>query len=387
MNKQIKPYLLGLLGIIAVGTVIFLFTVIRPLTVDVARPVESVAIQVFGLGTVEARITSSIGFEVGAALVELKADQGDRVKAGDIIARLHSAEQEALVAKSQAGIINAEAAVKRAISAVDKTRAVLAQRQQKNERKQALLSNKAVSIEAAEEAQMEAEVAVAELAVAISDVEVAKAVLEDARAQHEYEQVLLDHHVLKAPYDAIVVARHKELGSVLNPGEPLFTVVAPETVWALAYVDEARAGGVRVGQAATVRLRSLPRQMFQGHVTRIDIESDRVSEERKVYISCDQCPVSFHLGEQAEIFITTEVLKMALLVPETVVENFDGVHGTIWTVEDGELRRREVTFGQRTLDSRLEIVSELPDGVRIISTLPSGLREGRTAKVSKGAAP
>src|SRR3546814_1241233 len=38
-------------------------------------------------------------------------------------------------------------------------------------------------------------------------------------------------------------------------------------------------------QPADVRLRSLPQQVFNGHVTRIDIESDRVSEERRVYIS------------------------------------------------------------------------------------------------------
>ena len=387
MSKRIKRILLGLLGVGAVGMVIVLYTFVRPLTVNVAQPAENVSIQVFGLGTVEARITSSIGFEVGAALVELKADHGDRVRQGEVIARLHSTEQEALVAKSQAGIINAEAAVKRAVAALDKARAVLAQRKQRNDRKQALLSKKTVSIEVAEEAQMEADVAAAELAVAISDKEVAEAALEDARSQYDYERVLLDHHALKAPYDAIVVARHKELGSVLTPGEPLFTLVAPETVWALAYVDEARAGGIRVGQAAEVRLRSQPRQLLRGHVTRIGIESDRVSEERKVYIACDGCPESFHLGEQAEVFITTAVLDNALLVPEMAVAGFDEIHGTVWVDEDGRLRQREVTFGQRTLDSRLEIVGGLPEGARVVSTLPSGMREGRKAKVAEGVAP
>ncbi len=223
--------------------------------------------------------------------------------------------------------------------------------------------------------------------MAISNIEVAKAALEDARAQYELERVLLDQHILKAPYDAIVVKRHKELGSVLSPGEPLFTLVATETVWALAYVDEARAGGIRLDQTAKVRLRSLPRQMFKGHVTRIDIESDRVSEERRVYIACDQCPESFHLGEQAEVFITTAVLDKALLVPETVVAGFDGTHGTVWTVENGKLRRSKVTFGHRTLDSRLEIVEGLPKGAHVVSALRPGLREGRAAKIVEAAAP
>ena len=387
MKKHVIRYLLLLLGLGAAGAAVFLFVFMRPLPVEVARPAEGVPVQVFGLGTVEARILSKIGFEVGAALVELNADQGERVRQGDVLARLHNGEQQARVAKAKAGVVNAEAAVKMAEAAVDKARAVLAQKKLTNERKQALVARQTVSIEAAEEAQMEEDVAAAELAVAISDVEVAKAALENAKAQYQLETVLLDHHVLKAPYDAIVVERHKELGSVLAPGEALFTLVAPETVWALAYVDEARAGRIQMGQPAEVRLRSLPRQMFQGHVTRIAIESDRVSEERRVYIACDQCPEKFHLGEQAEVFITTAMLDKVLLVPETAVESFDGTKGVVWTVEDGELRRREVTFGNRTLDSRLEITGDLPDGAQVVTALRPGLREGRTAKVAEGAAP
>lgn len=284
-------------------------------------------------------------------------------------------------------MINAEAAVKMAEAAVGKARVVLAQKKQTNKRKRALATRHTVSVETAEAAQMEEGVAAAELAVAISNVDVAKAAIEDARAQLEVEKVLLNHHVLRAPYDAIVVQRHKELGSVLSPGEALFTLVAPETVWALAYVDEARAGNLRVGQPAEVRLRSLPRQMFEGHVTRIGIESDRVSEERRVYIACDRCPESFHLGEQVEVFITTGVLNKALLVPETAVENFSGTDGTVWTVEDGELRRREVALGQRTLDSRLEITGGLPEGARVVNVLRPGLREGRSAKVLEETSP
>lgn len=387
MKKRVVRGLLALLGLGAVGAAVFLFVFMRPLPVEVARPAEDVPIQVFGLGTVEARILSKVGFEVGAALVELNADHGDRVTQGDVLARLRSAEQEARVAKARAGVINAEAAIKTTEAAVGKARAVLAQKKRANKRKQALLARRTVSIETAEEAQTEEDVASADLTVTISNIEVAKAALEDAKAQYELERVLLDQHFLKAPYDAIVVKRHKELGSVLSPGEPLFTLVAAETVWALAYVDEARSGGIRLGQLAEVRLRSLPRQTFKGHVTRIDIESDRVSEERRVYIACDQCPETFHLGEQAEVLITTAVLDKALLVPETAVEGFDGTHGTVWTVEDGDLHRRKATFGHRTLDSRLEIVEGLAGDAYVVSSLRPGLREDRAATVVEGAAP
>ncbi|RLQ20499.1 efflux RND transporter periplasmic adaptor subunit [Seongchinamella sediminis] len=387
MNRRVRNVLLALAGVCLAATVVAVLLFVRPLTVEVVQPAANIPVQVFGLGTVEARISSSIGFEVGAGLVELHADHGDRLQQGEIIARLQSAEQQARVAKSQAGIINAEAAVKRAQAAVDKAIAVLTQKEQRNKRKQALLANNTVAAEVAEEAQMEAAVAAAELAVARSDREVAQAALADARSQYDYERVLLDQHVLRAPYDAIVVARHKELGSVLSPGEPLFTLVAPETVWTLAYVDEARAGDIRVGQAAQVRLRSQPRRLLQGQVTRIGIESDRVSEERRVYIACDGCPQSFHLGEQAEVFITTAVLDNALLVPEAAVTAFDGAQGLVWTVDDGRLRQQQVVFGKRTLDARLEIVDGLPDGLQVVSEQAPGLREGRRVRVAAKPAP
>ncbi|MHA1113945.1 MAG: efflux RND transporter periplasmic adaptor subunit, partial [Alphaproteobacteria bacterium] len=374
-------YLAPPLGIGVVGVAVFLFFFMRPASVEVACLAEDVPIQVFGLGTVEAQILSKIGFEVGAALVELDADHGDRVREGEILARVHSAEQEARVAKAGAGVATAEATVKVAKASVGKAHAVLARKKQTNRRKQLLVARQTISVEAAEEAQMEEDVAAAELAVANSDVEVAEAAHEDARAQHELEKVLLDRHVLKAPYDAIVVARHKELGTVLSAGEPLFTLVAPQTVWMLAHVDEARAGDIHVGQPAEVRLRSLPRQNFQGRVTRIDIESDRVSEERRVYIACDKCPENFHLGEQTEVLITTAVLDKALLVPETAVEGFNGTHGTVWTVEDGVLRLRKVAFGHRTLDSLLEIVDGLAPGAHVVTAPRPNLREGRAAKI------
>ena len=61
-------------------------------------------------------------------------------------------------------------------------------------------------------------------------------------------------------------------------------------MWALAYVDESRAGAIKEGQPAEVRLRSLPQQVFPAKVVRIGLESDRVSEERRVYVKCDVCP-------------------------------------------------------------------------------------------------
>ena len=227
---------------------------------------------------------------------------------GSVLARLHSAEQDAKVAKAKAGVVNAEAALKVAEAAVGRAQAILAQKEAINRRKQALLGRQITSVEVAGEAEKEEVVARADVASAIANIAVARARLADAKAQDDYEKVLLDHHVLMAPYDALVVKRHKELGAVLKAGETLFTLIDATSVWALAYIDEGRAGEIRLGQPAEVKLRSRPHDVYQARVVRIGIESDRVSEERRVYVKCEQCPASVHLGEQVEVFITTGVL-------------------------------------------------------------------------------
>jgi HlyD family secretion protein len=378
-SKRIRVLSLGLLPV-GVAGLAFAYLSLRPIEVSVAPVVENVPVRVFGLGTVEARVLSKIGFEVGAAITEINADHGDLVKQGQLLARLHATQQEAKVLRARAAVLSAEVAVKKADANVIKARAIVAQRLAVNKRKQELASRQVTSAQAAEEAQRDEDVAKAELLVAENDIGVAKAQLSDAKAQLAYEKAILEQHTLLAPYDALVVDRQKELGTVIKAGDPIFTLVATGSIWALAYVDEARSGAIREGQTAEVRPRSLPHQVLSARVVRIGIESDRVTEERRVYLKCEQCPVRFHLGEQAEVLITVATLAKVKLVPETAVIGYDGTKGMAWSVENGRLKRRVVTFGHRTEDSRLELTEALPEGVEVVTRIDASFYEGRAAR-------
>ncbi|MHA1537299.1 MAG: efflux RND transporter periplasmic adaptor subunit [Alphaproteobacteria bacterium] len=381
MKKRMFRYLFIALALAGVVAVVIVFLNMRPVNVTLVRAEQNVTIRVFGLGTIEARVVSKIGFEVGAAIVELKADHGDRVRKGEVLARLYSVEQEAKLVKAKAGVLNAEVNLKRTQANVAKAQAVLAQKQAANRRKQELVGRRVISDQLAEEAVRDEAVAKADLAVALSETEVARAQIADARAQLEIERTLLARHVLTAPFDAVVVTRHQELGTVVKAGDAIFTLVAPETVWVLAYIDESRAGPIAVGQAAIVRLRSRPQAPIRGKVARIGIESDRVNEERRVYVKCEQCPPSFHLGEQAEVLVTVAKLKTALLVPEIAVQGFDGAKGKVWTVEGGSLKRRTLSFRYRTEDARLEVVGGLPQKARIVANIEKRFRVGRAVRI------
>lgn len=370
-------------ALLAIGWSAFL----RPVTVKVADVARDVPVQVFGLGTVEARVTSKIGFKVSGVVVDLGADVGDRIAKGTVLARLDDREQSARVARARAASEQAEANLLRATANVQKAQANFANAKTVNERRQKLVQTATTSVEQAELAKTAQDAAAADVNLAASDVAVARATIGDAKAQLQLETATLDFHTLTAPYDAMVTARLKELGSALGAGEPVFTLIDPKTVWVLAYIDESKAGEIKVGAPADIVLRSQPGRHIAGRVARIQPESDRVNEERRIEVAFDQPSKEFNLGEQAEVYITTVHLPRPLLVPEAAIIGLGKNSGTVWAVENGALQQYKVTLGHRLLDGRFEITGGVPDGAAVVTALASGLRVGRSATVAGGKAP
>lgn len=382
LHKPVTKYALTAVGILAVAVVAALIYSNHPINVQLATIERNIPVRVFGLGTTEARVLSKVGFEVGATLTELRADHGDHVSKGQMLARLNTGEQDAKVGKARAALLIAEVNIAKSAASTEKARAVFIQKQETNRRKQTLAGRDVVSQQAAEEAIRDEAVAKADVTVAESEAESARAQLVDARAQLQYEETMLRHRTLVAPFDAIVIERHKELGSVVKAGDPIFTLVAEGSYWGLAYVDEARAGFIEEGQPVEARVRSRPLETFTGRVVRIGLESDRVTEERRVYLRGENPPARVYLGEQVEFWITVANLDEALLVPSAAVHGYDGRQGTVWTVEDERLQHRLVQFRHRTEDARLEIVGGLPENARVVTRLESGMREGRAVRMA-----
>lgn len=359
-----------------------LFLTERPLRVTVVAPETDVPLRIYGLGTVEARVLSRTGFEVGGALVSLSVDAGDRVASGQELARLDSAEQAARVARAGAAVAANAASLAKAEAAVVRARAVLAERQATNRRQQDLVRQNVASAQRADEAQRDEDVARADLAVAEADVAVIRAQGTDAAAALQLEQTALSRHRLVAPYDAAIISRDAETGTVVRAGDPIFTLIDPETVWIQAYVDEERAGQLALGQAGTIRLRSRPADEFHGTIARIGLESDRVNEERRVWLACADCPAPMYLGEQAEVRILTGTRGTALMVPEIAITGFDGHRGTVWTVQDGRLARADLTLGARDDRGRVEVTGGLAEGAAIVAQPSKAAEEGRLARIA-----
>jgi HlyD family secretion protein len=363
------------------------WTQLRPVNVSVAPVQTNVPEQVFGLGSVGARVRSNVGFKVAGVLDVLDADQGDVVPAGQELARLDARDIEAQVTVMEAGIAQAQANIAKARADVTAATANLANAKVVSARRTSLADKGVVSAEEAETNQTAVDVAAANLVEAESGVAVAEAALQSAKAQVASTQATLANYTLFAPYDAWVISRNLELGSAVNIGQAVFTLVAANSVWVESYIDERLAGQLSVGQPAEIILRSDPNTRFPGHVARIEIQSDSVNEERLVDVAFDKIPANVHLAEQAEVVVTAGTLPRAILVPPAAVLAQKQGRGTVWTVEDGRLGQQQVAFGPPLLDGKLPIVGGVPDSARVVTVLAKGLRIGRSARIVQAQTP
>jgi HlyD family secretion protein len=376
--------LIGAFVLVVVFVGLLLWSIVlRPLTVTVARVEKDVPEQVFGLGTVGARVQSNLGFKVSGVLVSIMADQGQHARAGQILARLDARDVEAQLVVAKANIAQAHANIEKANAGVLSATASLANAKAVAERSERLIKAGGVSEEQMQTDAAALRIATANLAVAQSDVAVYKSALRSAEAQEASQRATLNYYSLSAPYDGWIISRNLELGSSPNPGQSVFTMVAANTIWILAYVDERLAGHLTVGQPALITLRSGPHKTLAGHVARIEIQSDPVNEERLVDIAFDRPPLDVHLAEQAEVVITTGQMTHTVTVPPTAVSDLQDGHGVVWTVEDGRLARRPVTFGRELLNGRLPIVGGLPESAAVVVTPVPRMRVGRAVHVAQ----
>ncbi|MGB9113815.1 efflux RND transporter periplasmic adaptor subunit [Bradyrhizobium sp.] len=345
------------------------YVLFSPLTVSIAPIETNVHEQVYALGVVGARVQSSVGFKVAGVLVELKADQGDRVRAGQVLARLDVRDVEAQLALARAGVGQARANIEKAKADVVSANTNRVDADAIAGRRAALVKNGYTTVEETQTTDTIARVAAANLVSAQSGLTVAEAVLQSAEAQQAFEEVTLSYYTLYAPYDAWIVSRDLELGSAFNPinsgrsGQSVFTLVAAHTIWAVSYVDERLAGQLSLGQPAEIVLRSDPNKRIPGHVERIEIQSDPVNEERLVDVAFAQMPPDIHLAEQAYVYITHEDITPCCF-------GFAG-----------RLARRQVAIGPQLLDGRLPIRDGLPANAAIVAAPVSGLRIGRVVRI------
>jgi HlyD family secretion protein len=351
-------------GVLTIGALTYWRS--QPPEVKVLQAETNVPVILFGLGQVDAERVSQLGFEVDGVLSEIFVKVGDHITMGSVVARLDSRRQELAAAIVRRSLHMAEATVLERETQVATTNGTLTLKEQIAKRARTLQDRGTGSVATAQDVEVERQIAESDQHRAMRALETARAAVEQSQAQLAQEEETLARHRLIAPYDGIVTERLQNVGAAIPMGTAVVTLMDPTSLRVLAYVDEGSAGMLRVGQPVSISLRSRSGDDLSGHIDRIDPRSDRVTEERRIYVVFDSPTGELFLDEQAEVRIEVGTVERAILVPEMLVRNRDGAQGSVWAVKDGRLFDARVIFGRRLADGRLELRSNLPSNMQII---------------------
>ncbi|MDQ2101140.1 efflux RND transporter periplasmic adaptor subunit [Azospirillum isscasi] len=315
------------------------------------RPVRAMTVEPMSFrmgnsvtGTIEARADADLGFRIAGKLIERKVDVGDRVKAGDRLARLDDQDQRNALRSAEATLASA--------------RADLVQARNEEARKKELLANGNTS-------QALYDAALLELRTADAKRVAAEAALQSARDRVGYTELLADR-------DGVVTATGAEPGQVVEAGSMVVRVAQPQEREAVFNIPETGIRAAPRDPVIEVALAGAPDVVATGHVREVSPQADPVTRTHTVRIALNDPPDALRLGATV-----TGRLKQppapVVEVPETALLTMTGQDGVkrtaVWTVDpkDRTVRRRPVTVRGTVPDG------PVPDGSVIVT---EGLSQG-----------
>jgi RND family efflux transporter MFP subunit len=340
--------------------------------------VGDLASSVFGVGTLQARHSYSLAPTMTSRVKDVLVDHGDTVEAGQVLAEMDPVDLDEKLAGSRRVVAKTANAIQVAEAQTSETKSRLSLIEATVVRYQDLHARGFVSQEMLDAKLHEKNSASAALAVAEANLEGARE--EHARAQAETRGIGKARELtrLVSPIDGVVVARLVEPGSTVVGGQVVLQVVDPKSLWIETRIAQHQAGLVRVGQAAEVVLRSRPNDPIPGRVSRIDMVSDAVTEERIVNVAVSTSASG--IGEYAEVTLRQPAVKNARSIPSAAVKRVDGQQG-VWILQDGGAQFRPVKTGIVTMDGRTQILEGLADDDTVIVYSQQPMRPGLEVKV------
>jgi len=317
-----------------------------------------------GVGSIEYERVAALGFEVAGRITVIEVKQGDRVKAGKILARIDTDVYRAEEASAAENVELARASVQRLNADVARALASRNGAKAHAKRQEEAFRTHSVSQDTLDQALERLAVTIAELARAEAALSEGERHVGSALKGLEAAHARLARGTLVSPMDGVVIARLAEPGDVAVTGGVILRVGDTSVVWASVWVDESFLSKLRVGQPARVVLRSDPSVSLDAEVARIGQEVDRESRELVVDLAIKNAPATLATGQRADASIFGQTAKEVLFVPASFVLT-RGKVSSVWVNEGGRATRREVKTGLQSRE-RIEIKEGLKEGERVL---------------------
>ncbi|MBR0567443.1 efflux RND transporter periplasmic adaptor subunit [Azoarcus sp. L1K30] len=279
-----------------------------------AARIGSLVVTVSATGNLAPTNQVNLGSELSGTIAQVLVDDDERVRKGQVLARLDLSKFEDAVAKSRGALAVAEASLKQAQATVVEARAKL-----DRYREVARLSGGKVP------SKIEIESAQADVERADANVASARASIAEAKAALQTDLTNLSRGSIRSPIDGVVLLR------AVDPGQTVAASLQAVTLFTLAEdlskmelsvdVDEADVGSVKAGLKASFTVDAWPGRRFEAAITRVGFnatDSDGVvSYPAVLQVANDD--LSLRPGMTATAEITTVSREQVLLVPNAAL--------------------------------------------------------------------
>jgi HlyD family secretion protein len=270
-------------------------------------------------GKIQPKTKVDVSADITGRIIELRVQEGDRVKKGDLLLRIDPSTFEAAVARAEAGLASAQAAAIQAEASREQAERAARRARELREQNPNLVSD-----EQLEQAETQFRVAAAVALSADRQVDQSRALLQEARDQ-------LAKTVLRAPMDGQVTRVAVEEGEVAVPGTfsretgLLMTVSDLSVIQVNVQVDETDVVRLSLGDSSEITIDAFPDTTFAGRVTKISQSSTRLAAaaataadravDYDVEITLDNPPPDVRPDLSATAKIVTATRDSALSIP------------------------------------------------------------------------
>jgi RND family efflux transporter MFP subunit len=332
-------------------------------------------------GYVTARRQATVSAQITGTLVEVLIEEGDRVKKGQVLARL---EDNALRASLESARANAAAAH----ASVAQTQAQLDQSLRDADRQEALVGRGLVSRQLAEQSRTQAHTFRAQL-------NTTRRQADAAEAQVAVGQVNLDYTVIRAPFDGVITDKAAQVGEIVSPLSAgggftrtgVGTIVDMDSLEIDVDVNEAYIGRVQPDMPAEAVLDAYPDWRIPAHVIAIVPAADRGKATVKVRVALENKDARIvpDMGVRVSFLERRAPAQSSapkgVLVPTSAIVRRDGQE-VVYTVADGKAIRHQITAAKQGTGELRLVTDGVAAGDTVIVSPPDSLADGAAVRVA-----
>lgn len=310
-------------------------------------------------GTLDAVDKVTLRAKVAAEVRSIPVREGDRVRAGQVVAQIDTADAQARLAER--------------VGAYETARANLALSEKNRANNKDLLAQGYISQNAYDAIESGYQANVGQLQAAQATVSLARNALQDAS--------------VVAPISGIVAKRHVQPGEKVNIDAALVSIVDLRKLELEAMVPADDVPRIRVGAKAQLRVDGYHDRVFVGQVERIAPATEAGTRAVLVLIAVANADEALKAGMFANGSIAIDQSTPVPTLPTEAV-HIAGGDTHVWVIADGKLAKRTVKLGRRDdTAQRVEIVAGLSDADTVLAARFDNLHEGAPAVVAGAGTP